>query len=376
MLGEAFLCLLLNKMSSNPQPKKIVILSDGKPGHYNQSLGIMDQLSDDEYQLVEINFRSKWHDNILRIFLSLFPGGKLADKVIWSILFFSLTEETISKLKNIQSVALILSTGSSVAAVNLLLGQLLAAKTVTCRPPSPVGTRQFDLAILPRLYWRQPERINVCRTLGVPNRINPERLEHFRPLSQKVSSSQRSKIGLLIGGNSPLHNMSKKVATRWIDFLIQLVKSRKWQVLLSTSRRTPKVIEEYIADIVKDRNDDFPINLFSHQTPSSSQFKFEHILANSDLLLVTEDSFSMVCEACSSGKPVVILEVERTQPKWRYRQWDTIYQELTARQIAEWETDQLTNQVNGIVMAEKPAIKAPCLRDAEIAARSINQLLE
>ena len=376
MLGEAFLCLLLNKMSRNPQPKKIVILSDGKPGHYNQSLGIMDQLSDDEYQLVEINFRSKWHDNILRIFLSLFPGGKLADKVIWSILFFSLTEETISKLKNIQSVALILSTGSSVAAVNLLLGQLLAAKTVTCRPPSPVGTRQFDLAILPRLYWRQPERINVCRTLGVPNRISPERLEHFRPLSQKVSSSQRSKIGLLIGGNSPLHNMSEKVATRWIDFLIQLVKSRKWQVLLSTSRRTPKVIEEYIADIVKDRNDDFPINLFSHQTPSSSQFKFEHILANSDLLLVTEDSFSMVCEACSSGKPVVILEVERTQPNWRYRQWDTIYQELTARQIAEWETDQLTNQVNGIVMAEKPAIKAPCLRDAEIAARSINQLLE
>ena len=376
MLGEAFLCLLLNKMSSNPQPKKIVILSDGKPGHYNQSLGIMDQLSDDEYQLVEINFRSKWHDNILRIFLSLFPGGKLTDKVIWSILFFSLTEETISKLKNIQSVALILSTGSSVAAVNLLLGQLLDAKTVTCRPPSPVGTRQFDLAILPRLYWRQPERINVCRTLGVPNRISPERLEHFRPLSQKVSSSQRSKIGLLIGGNSPLHNMSKKVAIRWIDFLIQLVKSRKWQVLLSTSRRTPKVIEEYIADIVKDRNDDFPINLFSHQTPSSSQFKFEHILANSDLLLVTEDSFSMVCEACSSGKPVVILEVERTQPNWRYRQWDTIYQELTARQIAEWETDQLTNQVNGIVMAEKLAIKAPYLRDAEIAARSLNQLLE
>ena len=376
MLGEAFLCLLLNKMSSNPQPKKIVILSDGKPGHYNQSLGIMDQLSDDEYQLVEINFRSKWHDNILRIFLSLFPGGKLTDKVIWSILFFSLTEETISKLKNIQSVALILSTGSSVAAVNLLLGQLLDAKTVTCRPPSPVGTRQFDLAILPRLYWRQPERINVCRTLGVPNRINPERLEHFRPLSQKVSSSQRSKIGLLIGGNSPLHNMSKKVATRWMDFLLQLVKSRKWQVLLSTSRRTPKVIEEYIADIVKDRNDDFPINLFSHQIPSSSQFKFEHILANSDLLLVTEDSFSMVCEACSSGKPVVILEVERTQPNWRYRQWDTIYQELTARQIAEWETDQLTNQVNEIVMAEKPAIKVPCLRDAEIAARSINQLLE
>ena len=376
MLGEAFFYLLLNKMSRNHQPKQIVILSDGKPGHYNQSLGIMDQLFDDEYQLVEINFRSKWRDNILRIFLSLFSGVKLNDKAIWSILSFSLTEETISKLKSIQSIDLILSTGSSVAAINLLLGRLLAAKTVTCRPPSPVGTRQFDLAILPRLYWQQPERMNVCRTLGVPNRISPERLEHFRPLNQQFLSSQRSKIGLLIGGNSPLHNLSKKVAIRWIDFLLQLVKNHKWQVLLSTSRRTPKEIEEYIADIVKDRNDDFPVNLFSHQTLSSSQFKFEHVLANSDLLLVTEDSFSMVCETCSSGKPVVILEVERTQPSWRYRQWDTIYQELTTRQIAEWETDQLTSQVNRIVMAEKSAIKTPCLRDAEIAAHSINQLLE
>ena len=45
----------------------------------------------------------------------------------------------------------------------------------------------------------------------------------------------------------------------------QLVKNHKWQVLLSTSRRTPKEIEEYIADIVKERNDDFPVNLFSHQ---------------------------------------------------------------------------------------------------------------
>ena len=42
------------------------------------------------------------------------------------------------------------------------------------------------------------------------------------------------------------------------------------------------------------------------------------IFALSDVIIVTEDSFSMVCEAASSGKRVIILEVDhktRRRPK-------------------------------------------------------------
>ena len=52
---------------------------------------------------------------------------------------------------------------------------------------------------------------------------------------------------------------------------------------------------------------------------------------------------------------------------------DIIYQELVASQLAEWETDQLAKQVKKVVEAE--LVELPHLRDAEIAAHSIGQLL-
>ena len=354
-------------MNHNHLPKQIVILSDSKPGHYNQSLGIVDQLLNYEHQLVEIAFRSKWRDNILRIVLCLTAGVSLKPTEIWSLLSATLTKETLVKLKHLESADLILSTGSSVAAINLLLGQLLTAKTVTCRRPSPLGIKHFDLAILPRFYWQQPEQENVCRTLGVPNRITPQRLDGFR-----LPNLQRPKIGLLIGGQSPLYNIPTQLVNRLMDLLLQLADEGCY-VLLSTSRRTPKEVEEQIATAIQDRSDDFPITLFAHRASSSPQLKVEHILANSDLVLVTEDSFSMVCEAASSGKPVIILKAKRTQSDWRYHQWDIIYQELVASQLAEWETDQLAKQVKKVVEAE--LVELPHLRDAEIAAHSIGQLL-
>ncbi|MDP6746420.1 MAG: hypothetical protein QGH37_05265 [Candidatus Poribacteria bacterium] len=45
--------------------KQIIILSDGKPGHYNQSLGILDHLKNCDHRLIEISFRHKWRDNWL-----------------------------------------------------------------------------------------------------------------------------------------------------------------------------------------------------------------------------------------------------------------------------------------------------------------------
>ena len=47
--------------------KQIIILSGGKPGHYNQSLGIRDHLENCDHRLIEISFRHKWRDNRLRI---------------------------------------------------------------------------------------------------------------------------------------------------------------------------------------------------------------------------------------------------------------------------------------------------------------------
>ena len=87
---------------------------------------------------------------------------------------------TMAEILKIDRADVVLSTGSSVAAINLLLGRLLRARTVTCRRPSPIGTVYFDLALLPKVNWPRREKRNVVKILGIPNVITPEKLDARR----------------------------------------------------------------------------------------------------------------------------------------------------------------------------------------------------
>ena len=90
--------------------------------------------------------------------MCIFGGAPLSTSLSHTLLRWSLIPESYNALAQLQTADIILSTGSSVAAVNLLLGRILGAKTVTCRRPSPIGTRYFDLAILPMISWHQASR--------------------------------------------------------------------------------------------------------------------------------------------------------------------------------------------------------------------------
>ena len=356
--------------------KQIIILSDGKPGHYNQSLGILDHLENCDHRLIEVYFRRKWRDNLLRIVTRIVGQVPLRKGLIRYLLATAVTAESLDQLQRPESVDLILSTGSSVAPINLLLGQLLGAKTVTCRYPSPLGISHFDLAVLPRMYWHQPEYSNVCRTLGVPNRITPARLATFQLEDHPYLSTGRPKVGLLIGGTDRYYTIAYQTTVNLLQSLAQLISTGGWQLLLSTSRRTPIEVADLIATTIRDQPDHFPIAIFAHQQLTNSQgFKVEHILAHADLILVTEDSFSMVCEAASSGKPVLMLKVDRTQAEWRYQKQDQIYQELVDRQIVQWTRSEPKSLVEKVIGAEKMANSPRYLQDASLAAKAVANLL-
>ena len=119
----------------------------------------------------------------------------------------------------------------------------------------------------------------------------------------------------------------------------------------------------------------FGDHVFAHQQLADSQgFKVEHILAYADLILVTEDSFSMVCEAASSGKPVLILKVDRTQAEWHYRKQDQIYQELVDRQIVQWAGEEPKSLVEKVAGEAKDNPQS-YLQDASLAAKAVADLL-
>ena len=105
-------------------------------------------------------------------------------------------------------------------------------------------------------------------------------------------------------------------------------------------------------------------------TPSALTDPYQAILALSDLLIVTADSFSMVCEAASSGRPVIVLKLSRERAKKpkRYNVYAYMEQHAVVRQcrldgLKQYIADGLTSRVPNTP-----------LRDTETAAEAIHSL--
>ena len=324
-----------------------------------------------EYHWIDVKFRSKQRDNLLRVLMRLFGGFRLPRWLIKACLHMALQQDILDEIYAVEP-DFILSTGSSVAAPNLLIGQLFDAKTVTCRRPSPVGIHHFDLAILPRMYWSPyRNRANVCKTLGVPNRVRPEKLETQRnELQTDLDLSDQRRIGVLIGGEDRYYTITETTALRLIEVLQQFATKWDSQLLLTTSRRTPLPVENLISKCLS--NTQYcPILVLAHGENSVTD-PVGTIFALSDVIIVTEDSFSMVCEAASSGKRVIILEVDhktRRRPK-QHQVYSEIMRHASVMRagVGDLETSLET------ALADESPIKA--LQDTQRAATAVRQLLK
>lgn len=351
---------------------KVIILSDNKPGHYKQSLGIVEKLPESETEWVTVEFRRKWRDNLLRIFMCIFGGMPLPTSLIHTLLRWSLTSESYSPLTHLQTADIILSTGSSVAAVNLLLGRILGAKTVTCRRPSPLGVRNFDLAILPMFSWHgKRHKDNVCQTVGVPNRISPDTLNTKRKqLIHERNLPDCPRIGLLIGGTDR-HETITAADAEQLGAICQTVATKmKVQLLVTTSRRTPTEATTHLTSTLK-HSTWCPL-FIEPDTSSELADPYQAILALSDLLIVTADSFTMVCEAASSGRPVIVLTLSREtarKPK-RYK----VYQYMEYHAIVtRCRLDALKQSIaNGLTAC----VPNTPLQDTETAVHAIRSLID
>ena len=350
---------------------RAILLSDGKPGHYNQSLGVIERMPECEYHWIDVKFRSKQRDNLLRVLMRLFGRFRLSRWLIKACLHMALQQDILDEIYAVEP-DFILSTGSSVAAPNLLIGQLFDAKTVTCRRPSPVGIHHFDLAILPRMYWSpRRNRANVCKTLGVPNRVRPEKLETQRKeLQTDLDLSDQRRIGVLIGGEDRYYTITETTALRLIEVLQQFTAKWDSQLLLTTSRRTPLPVENLISEHLSNTQH-CPILVLAHGENSLTD-PVGTIFALADVIIVTEDSFSMVCEAASSGKRVIILEVDhktRRRPKQHQ-----VYSEIMRYASVKWsDVEDLEASLEAALADESP-IKS--LQDTQAAATAVRQLLK
>jgi len=293
--------------------RNILILSDGKAGHLRQSqavaaiakksleaAGIKTSLN-----LLQVGFKNKFSRHLLACAGCL--SGKYSCKgCLWCLrnCLDSVTYESLLK----QKPDIIISAGAGLAAVNCVLARESFAKSVVLMKPSILSTNKFDLLIVPR-HDRPLKRKNILITDGALNLIDEDYLKkQAEELSLRLKTTDHrpeAYLGLLIGGDTAEFRLQPEAVQQAARQLKSACEKHNCSILATTSRRTSPEAENLLKQELNNSSLCRILIIANQENPSCS---IGGILGLSDIIVVSPESISMISEASSSGKYVIVFD--------------------------------------------------------------------
>lgn len=271
----------------------VAVISDGKPGHENQSLGIAERLPNSDVIILKHKLKESPQELLIRIQTIWSPRSRLNTIRLLRRIF---PEDDIIRLVDHKPKAII-SAGTLSAAPCLLAGRLTGAPTCVCMMPSLVPLSKFGLAVIP-VHDNPPNAANVLRTIAAPNRVCSKLLDSEWSLwMDEFPKNEKPAISWVIGGPSSSANFNEDHVLHALNWSVDWADRAEWQIWLSTSRRTPETLEEKIAAL-KDKHQSLSWALLWHRDQRNPLYA---MFAKSKIAVVTSDSVSMISEAASAG---------------------------------------------------------------------------
>lgn len=164
-----------------------------------------------------------------------------------------------------------------------------------------VDPRRFDLIASP--MHDGLEGPNVIPVLGSLHRVTSQKLSAAAAdLAPKLAHLPRPRVAVLIGGNNSVYRLTDDVTDRLADGLLRLTRDFGASLMVTASRRTGAAKEARL----RDRLADLPCMFWD----GSGDNPYLGYLGSADAIVVTCDSVNMASEACSTGKPVYVVELE------------------------------------------------------------------
>ncbi len=288
----------------------ILVIKDDKPGHYNQTEGLVLILKDiypnSSIEYIDIDIKNKITRKILRFFLNKFP------ELFKDIKSFRYLKYFYKKFSTPQiKPDLIISTGGNTSNFNAWLSLAHGSKNLLNGALRGLKEELFTyVTTVIDLGYKNQIILDVA-----PNTITKEKLiEKSTEFSTLHNLDMNQKYySLLIGGDGAGYRYDDKFYDDLIDFVEKVSKEKNIKWLITTSRRTPLEVENKLEEELKDYSAYFV----------SYNKKEEKILLPffglSEAIFVTEESSSMISEAISSGKNVFTLGNEYSKPDENYK---------------------------------------------------------
>jgi KDO2-lipid IV(A) lauroyltransferase len=307
--------LWLHKRWKSTPVRTVLVLSDGKAGHLNQSMTIARQIQrarvsqgykaeDTRIVTVDVKFRSPFARGTLAA-AARFAGWRCQGRMGW--MERCLVPESYSALMKTYC-DFVVSCGSSLAAANVFMSLENNARNIVIMKPGMIGLNKFSLAVIPK-HDRPPRRPNVISTTLAPSLIDRDRISgEAARLKQSVEIGAAVVVGALIGGDNPVFVMTKETISKVLYGLVEFCKAHDAELLLTTSRRTPKDAEA----LIKERLGKLKLcRLAIIANEKNMEGAVAGILGTSHIVAVSGESVSMVSEAIHSGRKVVVFDLEK-----------------------------------------------------------------
>ena len=322
---------------------KVAIISDDKPGHFNQSKGVVNLISEDidlEYTV----FSSKLKLHFLRSPLKLYQkflaknlNKTNAKKII-----------KIFQYVDLEDFDLLISSGGNTIYHSAALSNLFKIKNIHVGSIKDINLANFEAHITTDAVINSPN--NIVTDLA-PTRFKPDVKE----------KSKSNKSLFLLGGNGAGYLYNDSDWKNLINGLKDLTETANISPIIVTSRRTNKIHESLIFDEINTISD--VASVWFHKTGENADLN--SIFRMVDAIYVSEDSATMTTEAISSGLPVFTLYPKSFNPSEKFNQQLKKYEDMKLIKRmsfkSELSTISISNNSNNLVLEIREKLKKQIL---------------
>ncbi len=281
---------------------RILILTDGRPGHTNLSDGIAAAVGRKRQTSVR-HFgvdRGKWPGPVAALMTrSAFTPQRIL-KIVYGV-----------EVGDLPPADLVISAGGETLAANISAARILGAQNIFYGSLRQYRAADFTLVLTS--YARQAARApNIVQALK-PSALDPDTLS--------APATHQSLLGLLVGGPSSGIAYARSDWTALVALVENTFEQYGMRWIASNSRRTPSEASTQLRTLAA-RPDGPIVGLIDVDGPAASSLP--EMFANVSGIVCTADSSSMISEAIWARKPVLCAEPAKytlTRNEQDYRNW-------------------------------------------------------
>ena len=275
--------------------KRILIISDGKPGHLNQSIAFC-KIKNISYDILEVKFKSKFY--------------KVLSYILDKFNFFTdaLFEEHKKYYPEFYDA--IVSTGSGTYYFNKLIGQKYNKKSIALMLPKSYKYSNFYYIVA----QEHDHPVLLDNLVAIP--LN---LSYPTPKGYLKKDDNKKSLAIIIGGDNGAFSMNYYLIKDKLDEIF--VKYPEYLKYITTSRRTSFDIESLIDEY------EFDYKLIYSREPNINPIG--DFIDICDEFFITIDSTSMLSEVrANSDAKINIIELESKKENTKYHKLAAIINDM------------------------------------------------